>query len=61
MRCCEQIKVNLGYMKQKVCMVGLASGLVLGNLFQENGCFTTLKLKDLPSSLWLIEKNQWFV
>ena len=32
MRCCEQIKVNLGYMKHKVCMVGLASGLVLGNL-----------------------------
>ena len=32
LRCCEQIKVNLGYMKHKVCMVGLASGLVLGNL-----------------------------
>ena len=32
MRCCEQIKVNLGYMKHKVCFVGLASGLVLGNL-----------------------------
>ena len=31
-RCLEQIKVNLGYMKQKVCMVGLASGLVLGTL-----------------------------
>ncbi len=31
-RCCEQIKVNLGYMKQGVCMVGIASGLVLGNL-----------------------------
>lgn len=32
LRCCEQIKVNLGYMKYKICMVGLASGLVLGNL-----------------------------
>ena len=32
LRCCEQIKVNLSYMKQKVTMVGLASGLVLGNL-----------------------------
>lgn len=32
LRCCEQIKVNLGYMKNKVCMIGLASGLVLGNL-----------------------------
>ena len=31
-RCCEQIKVNLGYMKQKVCMVGIASGLALGTL-----------------------------
>ena len=32
LRCCEQIKVNLGYMRHKLCMVGLASGLVLGNL-----------------------------
>ena len=32
LRCCEQIKVNLGYMKEKVIMVGLASGLILGNL-----------------------------
>ena len=32
LRCCEQIKVNLGYMQNKICMVGLASGLVLGNL-----------------------------
>jgi len=32
LRCCEQIKVNLGYMKNKVIMVGLASGIVLGTL-----------------------------
>jgi len=32
LRCCEQIKNNLGYMKSKVTMVGLASGLVLGTL-----------------------------
>ncbi len=32
MRCCEQIKVNLGYMKTKVIMTGLASGLILGSL-----------------------------
>ena len=32
MRCCEQIKVNIGYMNHKICMVGLASGLVLGML-----------------------------
>ena len=31
-RCCEQKKVNAGIMKQKICMVGIASGLVLGNL-----------------------------
>ena len=32
MRCLEQIKVNLGYMKTKITMVGLASGIALGNL-----------------------------
>ena len=32
LRCCEQIKVNLGYMKNKITMVGLASGLILGEL-----------------------------
>lgn len=32
MRCCEQIKVNLGYMRHKVTLVGLASGVVLGPL-----------------------------
>ncbi len=32
MRCCEQIKVNLGYMETKITMVGLASGLILGTL-----------------------------
>ena len=32
MRCCEQIKNNLGYMNTKITMVGLASGLVLGTL-----------------------------
>lgn len=32
LRCCEQIKNNLGYMKSKITMVGLASGLILGTL-----------------------------
>ncbi|SVC02483.1 uncharacterized protein METZ01_LOCUS255337, partial [marine metagenome] len=32
LRCCEQIKVNLGYMKHNIIMVGLASGLALGTL-----------------------------
>ena len=38
MRCNEQIKVNLGYMKNKVCMIGIASGLVLGNLGYTHCC-----------------------
>ena len=32
LRCCEQIKVNLGYMKNKICFTGIASGVVLGTL-----------------------------
>ena len=44
LRCCEQIKVNLGYMKHKICMVGLASGLVLGNLG-----FTHCSIEDIGS------------
>ncbi len=42
MRCLEQIKVNLGYMENKVTMVGLASGLVLGPLG-----FTHCSIEDL--------------
>ena len=38
MRCCEQIKVNMGYMKQNICMVGIASGLVLGTLGYTHCC-----------------------
>ncbi len=32
LRCCEQIKINLGYMNYNVKMVGLASGIILGTL-----------------------------
>lgn len=32
MRCLEQIKINQGYMKKKITMVGIASGVVLGSL-----------------------------
>ena len=32
LRCCERIKVNVGYMNHKVCMVGLASGIALSAL-----------------------------
>ena len=42
LRCAEQIKVNLGYMKNKVIMVGLASGLVLGTLG-----FTHCSIEDI--------------
>ena len=42
LRCCEQIKVNLGYMKEKVIMVGLASGLSLGSLG-----FTHCSIEDI--------------
>lgn len=38
LRCCEQIRVNLGYMRQKVTLVGLASGVVLGTLGYTHCC-----------------------
>ena len=44
MRCCEQIRVNLGYMESKVCMVGLASGLVLGTLGNTHCCFEDIAI-----------------
>ena len=50
MRCCEQIKVNLGYMKEKVTMVGLASGLVLGNLGYTHCCIEDVGvLRSIPN------------
>lgn len=42
LRCLEQIKVNLGYMKLPVKMVGIASGLVLGSLG-----FTHCSIEDI--------------
>ena len=48
-RCCEQIKVNVGYMKQKICMVGLASGLALGNLGFTHCCIEDIGvLRSIP-------------
>ena len=50
MRCCEQIKVNLGYMKEKITMVGLASGLVLGNLGFTHCCVEDIGvLRSIPN------------
>ena len=49
MRCCEQIKVNLGYMEQKVCMVGIASGLALGTLGYTHCCIEDVGiLRSIP-------------
>ena len=50
LRCCEQIKVNLGYMKHNIVMVGLASGFVLGSLG-----FTHASIEDIGVG---IEKNK---
>ena len=50
-RCCEQIKVNIGYMKQKICMVGLASGLALGNLGFTHCCIEDIGvLRSIPAN-----------
>jgi len=50
MRCCEQIKVNLGYMKHKVCLVGLASGVVLGTLGYTHCCIEDLAvMRAIPN------------
>ncbi len=49
MRCLEQIKVNLGYMKQNVCMVGIASGLALGTLGYTHCCIEDIGvLRSIP-------------
>lgn len=50
MRCLEQIKVNLGYMRHKVIMVGLASGLVLGPLGYTHCCIEDLSImRSIPN------------
>lgn len=49
LRCCEQIKVNVGYMKQKICMVGIASGLALGALGYTHCCIEDIGiLRTIP-------------
>lgn len=49
MRCLEQIKVNQGYMKKKVTMVGIASGVVLGTLGYTHCCVEDLSImKSIP-------------
>ena len=49
MRCCEQIKVHVGYMKHKICMVGLASGVVLGTLGYTHCCIEDISImRSIP-------------
>jgi len=49
MRCCEQIRVNIGYMRQKICMVGIASGLALGTLGYTHCCIEDVGiLRSIP-------------
>jgi len=49
MRCFEQIRVNMGYMKKKITMVGLASGIVLGNLGFTHCCIEDLSImRSIP-------------
>ena len=50
MRCCEQIKVNAGYMKHKICMVGIGSGLALGTLGYTHCCIEDIGvLRSIPN------------
>jgi transketolase len=52
MRCCEQIKVNLGYMRQRICMVGIASGLALGTLGYTHCCIEDIGiLRSIPGMI----------
>jgi transketolase len=49
MRCCEQIRVNLGYMSQNVCMVGVGSGLAFGTLGYTHCCVEDVSImRSIP-------------
>lgn len=50
MRCLEQIRVNQGYMKQKVVMAGLASGVAYGELGHTHCCIEDISLmRSIPN------------
>lgn len=50
MRCLEQIRVNQGYMKQKVVMTGLASGVAYGELGYTHCCIEDISLlRSIPN------------
>lgn len=49
MRCCEQIRVNLGYMNQNVCMVGVGSGIAFGHLGYTHCCIEDIGImRSIP-------------
>lgn len=49
MRCCEQVRVNLGYMRQNVCMVGVGSGIAFGSLGYTHCCIEDLSImRSIP-------------
>ena len=54
MRCLEQIKVNQGYMKKKVTMVGIASGVVLGTLGYTHCCIEDLSIMQSIPGLTIL-------
>lgn len=50
MRCLEQIRVNQGYMQQKVVMAGLASGVAYGELGYTHCCIEDMSLlRSIPN------------
>ena len=50
MRACEQIRINAGYMKIKLILVGLASGLVLGPLGYTHCCIEDISImRSIPN------------
>lgn len=50
MRCLEQIRVNQGYMEQKLVMVGLASGVAYGELGYTHCCIEDMSLlRSIPN------------
>ena len=49
MRCLEQIKVNAGYMRNKIIMVGLASGVILNTLGFTHCCIEDISIiRSIP-------------
>lgn len=54
-RCLEQIRVNQGYMKQKVVMAGLASGVAYGELGHTHCCLEDVSiLRSIPNIAVLV-------